>query len=46
VFAFSDASASHGQSEKLIHPPAVRPPFFRWITHKFCYTPIVHLLQD
>jgi hypothetical protein len=25
VFAFSDASASHGPSEKLIVPPAVRP---------------------
>ncbi|MEI6779667.1 MAG: HipA domain-containing protein [Verrucomicrobiota bacterium] len=28
VFAFWDASASHGQSEKLIVPSAVRPPFF------------------
>lgn len=31
VFASWDASASHGQSEKLIVSPAVRPPFFTWI---------------
>ena len=38
VFAFSDASASHGQSEKLILPSAIRPPFSSWITHKLCHT--------
>ena len=40
VFAFSDASASHGQCEKLILISDVRPPASTWITHKFCYRPI------
>jgi hypothetical protein len=37
VLAFSDASASHGQIEKLNVCSTVRPPSFTWITHKFCY---------
>ena len=36
---FTDASASHGQSEKLIVPLGRQAAIFTWITHKFCYRP-------
>jgi hypothetical protein len=41
VLALEDASAGHGQSEKLIVSSAVRPPSSHAFTHKLCHRPII-----